>query len=76
MIAMEADTVPEVSNSATEASASEMSTAVKSAAASEMSATASMPAAACRRSRSRRQDCAKGDHAKQFQSLHHFSPAT
>jgi hypothetical protein len=79
---MEAAGGPEVTNSAVEASAaSEVPTTVKSAAASEMSATAPMStapmsAAARRGSRSRRQGCAKSDHAKQFQSFHLFSPAT
>ncbi|WP_244623299.1 hypothetical protein [Bradyrhizobium sp. MOS001] len=75
---MEAAGGPEVTNSAVEASAaSEVPTTVKSAAASEMSATAPMstapmPAAARRGGRSRRQGCAKSDHAKQFQSFHRF----
>ncbi|MGM4876658.1 hypothetical protein AB7645_36115 [Bradyrhizobium sp. 956_D2_N1_5] len=79
---MEAAGGPEMTNSAVEASAaSEVPTTVKSAAASEMSATAPMStapmsAAARRGSRSRRQGCAKSDHAKQFQSFHLFSPAT
>jgi hypothetical protein len=87
LTAMEAAGGPEVTNSAVEASAaSEVPATVKSAAASEMSATAPMStapmstapmsAAARRGSRSRRQGCAKGDHAKQFQSFHRFSPAT
>ncbi|MCS3891061.1 hypothetical protein M2171_000194 [Bradyrhizobium japonicum USDA 38] len=84
--AMEAASGPEMTGSAVEASAaSEVPTTVKSAA-SEMSATAPMStapmstapmsAAARRGGRSRRQGCAKSDHAKQFQSFHRFSPGT
>ncbi|WP_248883552.1 hypothetical protein [Bradyrhizobium japonicum] len=81
LTAMEAASGPEMTSSAVEASAaSEVPTTVKSAA-SEMSATAPMStapmsAAARRGGRSRRQGCAKSDHAKQFQSFHRFSPAT
>ncbi|WP_346657554.1 hypothetical protein [Bradyrhizobium sp. 149] len=75
--AMEAAGGPEMTNAAVEASAaSEVPTAVKSAATSEMSTTAAMSTTARRGSRSRRQGCAKCDHAKQFQSFHCFSPAT